>query len=65
LQTAHVEILKHLDELQIPHIDVTNDLMNGDYVRFRNTPDDIVHPNFEGHAIVANRLIWSFPTLFQ
>ena len=59
LRAAHDTVLAVLDELAIDAIDLQAiyDELGFDPARLRMSPDDVVHPNAEGHLVAAAEIV--------
>jgi lysophospholipase L1-like esterase len=59
LRTAHETVLAVLDELGIDAIDLKAVYRERGYdlERLRTSPDDVVHPNAEGHRVAAAEIV--------
>lgn len=60
---ARVQARAIFAELGVGYVDVTDDFASRGWATLRRTPDDPVHPNDEGHALAARRLLETFPEL--
>lgn len=59
LRAARLRALAILEALAIPHVDLAADYaaLGLDLAALRRTPDDVVHPNADGHEVAARAVV--------
>lgn len=63
-EEAHRLALRLFANLRLPYVDLTADYAAVGPATLRIRSDDVVHPNREGHAIAARKLLSTFPGAF-
>ena len=64
LAEAHRRALRLFANLRLRYIDMTDDYTARGLATLRRTPDDVVHPSAEAHALAARKLLEAFPDAF-
>jgi lysophospholipase L1-like esterase len=64
LAEAHRRALRLFANLGLRFIDMSTDYAARGFAGLRRASDDLVHPNPEGHALAARKLVATFPAAF-